>query len=61
MTPVPRRTQADEQRLAAFAAPNGLQVFLAGRPDGGAEPAWAEEFEHGLAPAPTAASSPSTM
>ena len=26
--PVPRRAQADEQRLAAFAAPNGLEVFL---------------------------------
>ncbi len=50
VAPVPRRTQADEQRLAAFAAPNGLQVFLAGRPDDGAEPAWAEEFEHGRAP-----------
>jgi 4-hydroxyphenylpyruvate dioxygenase len=45
---VPRRVQAGEQRLPAFAAPNGLEVFLAPH-RGGEEPAWVEEFEHGSA------------
>lgn len=43
---VPRRVQAGEQRLPAFAAPNGLEVFLAEH-RGDLEPAWVEEFEHG--------------
>ena len=43
---VPRRTQADEQRLTGFAAPNGLEVYLDDHADNG-EPPWVEEFEHG--------------
>lgn len=48
---VSRRSQADEQRLAAFVAPNGLEVFLAGQPDGGGaaiDPDWVTEFDHGF-------------
>lgn len=47
---VPRRVQAGEQRLPAFAAPNGLEVFLA-EDRGDLEPAWVAEFEHGSAEA----------
>ena len=43
---VPRRVQAGEQRLPAFAAPHGVELFLA---PAAAEPAWTEEFEHGVA------------
>lgn len=43
---VPRRMQAGEERLPAFAAPNGLEVFLVAHP-GDREPAWVAEFEHG--------------
>ncbi|MEQ6900434.1 TIM barrel protein [Nocardioides sp. YIM 152588] len=46
--PVPRRTQAGEQRLTGFAAPSGLEVFVNDDPVAG-EPAWVEEFEHGSA------------
>ena len=45
---VSRRSQAGEQRLAAFVAPSGLEMFLA-RDSRGADPAWVEEFEHGYA------------
>lgn len=45
---VPRRTQAGEQRLTGFAAPNGLEVYLDDHADQG-EPPWVEEFEHGEA------------
>ncbi|UYM06615.1 bifunctional sugar phosphate isomerase/epimerase/4-hydroxyphenylpyruvate dioxygenase family protein [Solicola gregarius] len=45
--PAARRTHAGEQRLSGFVAPSGLEVFLNGRSAGGAEPFWAEEFEHG--------------
>lgn len=43
---VPRRMQAGEQRLPAFAAPHGVELFLA---PAAAEPTWVEEFEHGVA------------
>lgn len=46
VTPVPRRTQGGEQRLAAFVAPNGLEVFLSGH-SGAGDPTWTAEFEHG--------------
>ena len=45
---VSRRSQADEQRLAAFIAPSGLEMFLA-HDSRGADPAWVAEFEHGYA------------
>lgn len=43
---VPRRSGADEQRLAAFVAPGGLEVFL-GEATADADPAWVREFQHG--------------
>lgn len=52
---VTRRSGAGEQRLAAFSAPSGLEVFLA-ESSAGADPSWVKEFEHGYAGAvsPTA-------
>ena len=43
--PVFRRTHAHEQDLAAFRAPDGTEVFLAGV--AASDPAWAPEFEDG--------------
>lgn len=48
VTRVPRRMQAGEQRLPAFSAPTGLEVFLS-ESSGECEPRWAAEFEHGSA------------
>ncbi|MFP5253757.1 MAG: TIM barrel protein [Actinomycetes bacterium] len=42
---VPRRAQEGEQNLPVFAAPTGLEVFVAGEPDGA--PGWHGEFQHG--------------
>ncbi|MEI5673115.1 MULTISPECIES: bifunctional sugar phosphate isomerase/epimerase/4-hydroxyphenylpyruvate dioxygenase family protein [unclassified Nocardioides] len=47
--PVFRRTLAGELDLAAFRAPDGTEVFLAGPADGDA--AWVREFEDGEPPA----------
>jgi 4-hydroxyphenylpyruvate dioxygenase len=44
--PVPRRTQAGEQRLLGFTAPNGLEVFLNDSLSE-EEPTWVGEFWHG--------------
>ncbi|WP_345802532.1 TIM barrel protein [Microbacterium sp. AZCO] len=41
-----RRTYAGEQDLAGAVAPDGTEIFWSSA-DGGAEPAWAGEFEHG--------------
>ena len=40
--PVPRRSQAGEQVLQAFSAPDGTEIFLC--PATAGEPAWAREF-----------------
>lgn len=45
---VPRRIRDGDQRLPVFAAPHGLDVYLA---PAASEPAWVEEFEHGVAAA----------
>ncbi len=42
-----RRTYATEQALGAAVAPDGTEMFWV------TEPAWVEEFENGLPPAPT--------
>ncbi|GAA3711831.1 dehydroshikimate dehydratase QsuB [Zhihengliuella alba] len=51
VTRVPRRMQAGEQRLPAFATPHGLELFFAERTRAG-EPGWVDEFEHGLRATP---------
>ncbi|MET1039076.1 MAG: TIM barrel protein [Aeromicrobium sp.] len=43
---VVRRAGAGEQRLAAFVAPGGLEVFLADT-TGDQDPGWVGEFQHG--------------
>jgi 4-hydroxyphenylpyruvate dioxygenase len=47
---VPRKVRDGDQRLPAFAAPHGLDVYLA---PAAAEPAWVGEFEHGVTGAGT--------
>lgn len=47
--PVHRRTYAGEQELAAFAAPDGTEIFLGEVPDG-PDATWTGEFEGGAAP-----------
>ncbi|MFH8249833.1 bifunctional sugar phosphate isomerase/epimerase/4-hydroxyphenylpyruvate dioxygenase family protein [Microbacterium sp. B2969] len=42
-----RRTYAGEQALDGAVAPDGTEIYWAPQGDGGGEPAWAAEFEHG--------------
>jgi 4-hydroxyphenylpyruvate dioxygenase len=49
---VHRRTYAGEERLAAFAAPDGTEVFF-GRVPEGADATWTEEFQLGSTPTGT--------
>jgi 4-hydroxyphenylpyruvate dioxygenase len=51
---VHRRTYAGEQEIAAFAAPDGTEIFLGEVPDG-PDATWTGEFEGGAAPGGTAA------
>ncbi|RYP87760.1 sugar phosphate isomerase/epimerase and 4-hydroxyphenylpyruvate domain-containing protein [Nocardioides guangzhouensis] len=48
--PVHRRTYAGEERLAAFSAPDGTEVFLGRVPDG-PDATWTGEFRLGTTPA----------
>ena len=53
MAPVTyRRTYASEQPLGGAVAPDGTEFFWVTAPPAGSPPAWVDEFENGLPPAP---------